>query len=102
MTWNIHPGEILLEEFMKPLGLNSRQLAQLLDVPAPRINDIVLGKRGITADTSLRLGHYFNTTPKFWMNLQSSYELRKVSEQTRRKIDSLRVSPSMDVERRAH
>ena len=55
MNWNIHPGEILLEEFMKPLSLNSNQLAHLLDVSAPRINDIILQKRGITADTSLRL-----------------------------------------------
>ena len=91
MTWNIHPGEILLEEFMKPLGLNSNQLAKLIEVPSPRINDIVLQKRGITADTALRLAHYFKTTPKFWMDIQTSYELRKVSEQTKKKIDSLCV-----------
>ena len=92
MTWNIHPGEILWEEFMKPLNLNSNQLARLLDVPAPRIHDIVLQKRGITADTALRLAHYFGTTEKFWMNLQDSYELRKVSQDVREKIKKLAVS----------
>ena len=81
MTWNIHPGEILREEFMKPLELSSRKLAQLLGVPAPRINDIVLERRGISAETALRLAHYFNTTPKFWMNIQIAYELRKAAEE---------------------
>jgi len=57
MSWNIHPGEILLEEFMKPLNLNANQLTHLLDVPAPRINDIILKKRGVSADTALRLAH---------------------------------------------
>ena len=92
MSWNIHPGEILLEEFMKPLNLNSNQLAHLLDVPTPRINDIILQKRGISADTALRLAHYFGTTTKFWMNLQDSYEIRKVSQETRRHIEKLAVS----------
>lgn len=77
MVWNIHPGEILREEFMKPLGLSSRKLASLLDVPAPRINDIVLERRGISVETALRLARHFKTTPRFWMNMQSSYELRK-------------------------
>ena len=92
MSWNIHPGEILLEEFMKPLGINANQLAHLLDVPTPRINDIVLQKRGITADTALRLAHYFGTTVKFWMNLQDSYEIRKVSQETKIHIEKLAVS----------
>ncbi len=91
MTWNIHPGEILLEEFIKPLGLNASQLAKSLEVPTPRLNDIVLQKRGITADTALRLGHYFKTSPSFWMNLQASYELRKISDEMRKKIDKLSV-----------
>ena len=91
MSWNIHPGEILLEEFMRPNQLTSNKLANLLDVPAPRINDIVLGKRGITADTALRLAHYFGTTTKFWMNLQSSYEIRKISQETKNMIDGLSV-----------
>jgi len=76
MSWNIHPGEILKEEFMKPLDLSSRKLALTLGVPASRINDIVLKRRGITADTAVKLGKFFKTTPKFWMNLQVSYELR--------------------------
>ncbi|MGV8964332.1 MAG: HigA family addiction module antitoxin [Candidatus Saccharimonadaceae bacterium] len=94
MSWNIHPGEILLEEFMKPLNLNSNQLAHLLDVPAPRVNDIILQKRGISADTALRLAHYFGTTTKFWMNLQDSYEIRKVSQETKKNIEKLTVSVS--------
>lgn len=89
MSWNIHPGEILWEEFMKPMNLNANQLAHYLDVPTPRINDILLKKRGITADTALRLAHYFGTSAKFWMNLQDSYELREVSRQTKNHIQKL-------------
>ncbi|MEI8295726.1 MAG: HigA family addiction module antitoxin [Alphaproteobacteria bacterium] len=92
MSWNIHPGEILLEEFMKPLNLNANKLAHLLDVPTPRINDIILQKRGISADTALRLAHYFGTTTKFWMNLQDSYEIRNVSQDTSKSIEKLAVS----------
>ena len=80
MAWNIHPGEILREEFIKPHGLSCRKLAQELGVPAPRINDIVLERRGRTADTALRLAKFFGTTPKFWMNLQVAYELRAAEE----------------------
>jgi addiction module HigA family antidote len=80
MTWNIHPGEILREEFIKPNSLSSRKLAQNLQIPASRINDIVLERRGITADTALRLAKFFCTTPKFWMNLQVSYELRAAED----------------------
>jgi antitoxin HigA-1 len=102
MSWNIHPGEILLEEFMKPLDLNANQLAHLLDVPTPRINDIILQKRGVTADTALRLAHYFGTTTKFWMNLQDSYEIRKISQDTKKNIEKLAISrsavPSFDDE----
>ena len=71
----IHPGEILREEFLAPVCMSSHQLAVALRVPATRINDIVNEKRGITADTSLRLSRYFGTTAKFWLNLQASYEL---------------------------
>ena len=71
----IHPGEILREEFLAPLGLSSHQLALALRVPATRLNDIVNQKRGITADTALRLSRYFGTTSRFWMNLQASWEL---------------------------
>ena len=70
----VHPGEILREEFLSPLGMSANQLALALRVPATRINDIVNERRGITADTALRLARYFGTTPRFWMNLQASYE----------------------------
>lgn len=91
MAWNIHPGEILREEFMKPLGLSSRKLSQLLAVPAPRINDIVLERRGISAETALRLAHYFNTTAKFWMNMQIAYELKKAEEELSVDLSTLPV-----------
>lgn len=77
----IHPGEILREEFLVPLGLSSHQLALALRVPATRINDIVNEKRGITADTALRLSRYFGTTSRFWMNIQSSWELEVAEDQ---------------------
>jgi addiction module HigA family antidote len=71
----IHPGETLREDFLIPLGLSANRLAMELLVPVTRINDIVRGKRAITADTALRLGRYFGTTPQFWMNLQANYDL---------------------------
>ena len=72
----IHPGEILLEEFLKPLDMSMNQLAIELRVPASRINAIVEGERSISADTALRLGHYFGISPEFWINLQATYDLR--------------------------
>ena len=77
--WNIHPGELLREEFLRPLKMTCYELAKRIHVPAPRINDIVLEKRGITADTAVRLGWFFGTSPEFWMNAQSFYELRKAT-----------------------
>lgn len=71
----IHPGEILLEEFLTPLGISQYRLAKDVTVPARRINEIVLGKRSITADTALRLARYFGTTENFWLNLQARYDL---------------------------
>ena len=71
----VHPGEILLKEFLEPLGLSQNRLALALGVPARRINEIVLGKRGITADTALRLARYFRMSPQFWLGLQMDYEL---------------------------
>ncbi len=71
----IHPGTILLEEFLQPLGISQYRLAKDTSVPARRINEIVHGKRSITADTALRLGKFFNMTPQFWMNLQGRYDL---------------------------
>ena len=72
----IHPGEILLEEFLKPMDLSQNHLAIAIHVPARRINEIVHGKRAITADTALRLAKYFGTSNEFWINLQSHYEMR--------------------------
>ncbi len=71
----IHPGEVLLEEFLKPLGISQYRLAKDISVPPRRINEIVHGKRAITADTALRLSHYFGTSERFWMNLQTRYDL---------------------------
>jgi antitoxin HigA-1 len=72
----IHPGEIIREEYLKPLGMSANALATALRVSAPRINDIVREKRGISVDTALRLARYFNTTAQFWLNLQTSYDLK--------------------------
>jgi addiction module HigA family antidote len=71
----IHPGEVLLEEFLKPLGISQYRLAKDLSVPPRRINEIVLGKRAITADTALRLSRFFGTSERFWFNLQSRFDL---------------------------
>jgi addiction module HigA family antidote len=71
----IHTGEVLLEEFLEPMELSQYRLAKDISVPARRINEIVHGKRGITADTSLRLARYFDTSERFWMNLQTRYDL---------------------------
>ena len=71
----VHPGEILLEEFLKPLELSQYRVARDLSVPPRRINEIVHGHRGVTADTALRLGRYFGTSARFWLNLQARYDL---------------------------
>lgn len=71
----VHPGEILLEEFLKPMGLSQNRLALNIGVPPRRINEIVLGKRRITAETALRLGRYFGMTAQFWLGLQTDYDL---------------------------
>jgi len=71
----VHPGEILLEEFLNPMGITQYRLAKDINVPARRINEIVHGKRAITANTALRLGKYFKMSPQFWINLQSHYDL---------------------------
>src|SRR5215468_5812861 len=71
----IHPGEILLEEFLKPMNISQYQLAKDVSVPPRRINEIVLGKRSISADTALRLSRYFRLSERFWLNLQSTYDL---------------------------
>ncbi len=73
----IHPGEILREEFLAPLGMSPHALAMALHVPAPRINDIVRERRSVTPDTALRLARFFDTTAQFWLNLQSSFDLKQ-------------------------
>jgi len=71
----VHPGEVLLEEFLKPMGLSQYRLSKDIGVPPRRINEIVLGKRAITADTALRLSRFFGTSERFWLNLQTRYDL---------------------------
>jgi len=86
----IHPGEILLEEFLKPMELSQNKVALDIRVPARRINEIVLGKRRITADTALRLAKYFNMSPQFWLGLQMDYDLDiaedELSDHLRREV----------------
>jgi len=84
----LHPGEILHEEFLKPLGLSQNKLAMALHVPARRINEIVLQKRSVTADTALRLARYFNMSPQFWLGLQMDYELDKAADAMEGKIEN--------------
>src|SRR5919198_3004139 len=88
----IHPGETLREDFLKPLGLTANRLAIELQVPVTRVNDIVRGKRAITADTALRLARYFGTTPQFWMNLQANYDL-EVAHDARGSEIAERIKP---------
>ena len=74
---NIHPGEVLLEEFLKPMDLSQNAIARAIGVPPRRINEIVLGKRGITADTAIRLAKHFGTSEQLWMGLQADYDLKE-------------------------
>lgn len=83
----IHPGEILLEDFMKPLGLSANRLALELHVPANRIQAIVRGERAITADTALRVARYFGTSAEVWIGLQADYELRKAKSELSKTIE---------------
>lgn len=84
----IHPGEILLEDFMKPMGITARQLSADIDVSPSRISDIVHGNRPITADTALRLGLFFSMEPRFWLNLQSEYDMRIAKRDLQGQIQS--------------
>ena len=83
MLNNVHPGEILLEEFLKPLGVSQNSLARAVNVPPRHINEIVQGKRSLTADTTVRLSQIFGTSEKFWLGLQGDYDL----EEARQKFD---------------
>jgi len=86
----IHPGEILLEEFLNPMGITQYRLAQTISVPARRINEIVHGKRAITPDTALRLARALGTSDRFWINLQSRYDLDLAVEQHRDEFDKIK------------
>jgi addiction module HigA family antidote len=86
----VHPGEILLEEFLAPLGVSQYQLAKELSVPARRINEIVHGQRRISADTALRLARYFGTSERFWMNLQARYDLEVEKDRLGEALDGIR------------
>ncbi len=77
---NIHPGEVLLEEFLKPMGITAYRLATDINIPQPRVREILKKNRRITADTALRLGQYFGTSPKFWLGLQDDYDLEEESQ----------------------
>jgi addiction module HigA family antidote len=83
----VTPGDILLEEFLEPMGISQAQLARDIKVPPNRINQIINGKREISTDTALRLGKYFGIEPEFWLNLQMRYNMKLVREKTGRKID---------------
>ncbi len=83
----VHPGEILLEEFLKPLGMSQYRLAREISVPPRRINEIVHGNRSITADTALRLSRFFGTTARFWTNLQAAYDLEVESRRLGRRLE---------------
>ena len=85
----VHPGEILLEEFLRPLGVSQYQLAKAVDVPARRINEIVHGQRRISADTALRLARYFGTSERFWMNLQARYDLEVEKDRLGTALDAI-------------
>lgn len=89
MLTPIHPGEILKEEFLEPLGISQNALAKAINVPPRRINEIVNAKRAITPDTALRLSVYFGTSPEFWLHLQSKYELEIAKDKTLEEISRM-------------
>jgi addiction module HigA family antidote len=88
-NWRIHPGEVLREEFLKPMSMSAYALAKRLRVPAPRINDIVLERRGITTDTALRLSRFFGTTEQFWLNLQDAYDIGRVKAELAQELKQI-------------
>jgi addiction module HigA family antidote len=89
-NWRVHPGEILREEFLKPMSISAYELAKRLHVPAPRVNDIVLERRGISADTAVRLSRFFGTTEQFWLNLQGAYEISRVKTERATEISLIK------------
>jgi addiction module HigA family antidote len=97
----VHPGEFLREEFVKPLGLKMNRMALDLRVPLTRVADIVHERRGITTDTALRLGRYFKTSPKFWLNLQTRYDLEVIGGRESERIARDVHPPEVDISREA-
>lgn len=89
MLKNVHPGEILIEEFLRPMEISQTRLANSIGVPPRRINEIVLGKRGITADTALRLAKVFGTSVQFWMGLQDEYEVREAQSAIKDQLERM-------------
>ena len=85
-TWTLHPGEILREEYLKPLGLTPYRLARELHVPPPRINDIVLEKRAISADTAVRLAKFFGTSEQFWLGMQADHDAHKAKKRLHKEL----------------
>jgi antitoxin HigA-1 len=83
----VHPGEILRDDFLTPIGISVYELAGAIKVPRSRVNEVVLGRRAVTTDTALRLARYFGTSPEFWINLQTRYDLDVADRSTRRKIE---------------
>jgi len=92
----VHPGEILREEFLKPMKISAYELAKQLHVPAPRVNDIVLERRGITADTALRLARFFGTTEQFWLGLQDAYEVSRLKADRADELEQIKPFKTRD------
>jgi len=89
----VHPGEVLLGDFLEPLRMSRNALAKAIGVPAPRVNDVVLGRRGVTADTALRLAAFIGTTPEFWLNLQLRYDLDVARQKKELAANLRRIKP---------
>lgn len=92
-TWTLHPGEILREEYLKPLRMTPYRLAHELHVPVPRINDIVLEKRAISADTAVRLAKFFGTTEAFWLGMQADYDAHRTKKSLRKELANIKRLP---------
>jgi antitoxin HigA-1 len=95
-SWRIHPGEVLREEFLKPMAMSAYALAKRLRVPPPRINDIVLERRGVTADTALRLSRFFGTITQFWLNLQAAYDIGRVKAELAPELEQIKPLKAAD------
>ena len=92
---NVHPGEILLEEFLKPMEITAYRLSKSIGIPQTRTSQIIKGKRGITADTALRLSKYFGTSPKFWLGLQDDYDLEEQTNKLHSELNKIKTLNSV-------